>query len=251
MSLATMSSLEGGSSVPGSATAASMSVPQFAPVQPPRRSHPAGASATTTRMTSGENERRSMALNISPGGERRNNVGPWDGRTVGRCQAFSQIVDNCCRDFSERCGPSEHNGERGFSGAATRSSLRSIEQYRAVLQECARPSDLGRADELATVDEDLAPNRGCKAGRPTVGRPDGRTAWREYGVDAQRPQCRSDSSVDLAVRIAQGTKVCNWRGDGIGHFMIVPHGLPAGRPANDGDPVSGDSVQGLVAANRE
>src|SRR5712675_961020 len=174
MSFATMSSLDGGSRVPGSATAASMRMPQFAPVQPPLRSHPASTATTRMQTMIGEVERRCMALNISPRRERCNNGGRADGRTVGRCKTFPPMVDHRCRDVCERYGPSKHNGQRGFSRASSHTLLRSIEEDRAMLQECAATPDLGRSDELAPVHEDLPADGGCKAGRRMGGWADGR-----------------------------------------------------------------------------
>jgi len=58
-----------------------------------------------------------------------------------------------------------------------------------MLQECAATPDLGRSDELALVHEDLAADRGCKAGRRMGGWADGRMVPRQHSVGPQGPQC--------------------------------------------------------------
>src|SRR5216117_2859070 len=157
MSVATMSSLEGGSSVPGSATAASMSTPQFAPVHPPRRSHEANTATTRTMKTgSWGEERRSMALNISPGGERSNDVGRSDGLTAGRSEVPPDVDDGIC-DFREAHRTPEDCCES--RSPVERRRLCGIEQDRSMLQEGISAPDLGRADELPTPVKDLAAHR--------------------------------------------------------------------------------------------
>src|SRR5882672_5283735 len=109
-----MSSLEGGRSVAGSPMAALIRVPQFAPVQPPRRSQPASTAVTRTMKTvSGGAERRSMALNISPRSERCN-VGRSDGLTAGRSEVTPGIDDGIC-DFFEAHGTFQDSREGGCS----------------------------------------------------------------------------------------------------------------------------------------
>src|SRR5262249_25245171 len=153
MSLATMSSLDGGSSVAGSATAALTSVPQPGPVQPPRRSHPTMVMTATSRDETGK--RRSMALKISPRGERCNG---------GRRDGLPPIRDNRCRDFLECGDPPEHRGERRFCRRGAEMQLRSSPQNRPVLQERVAAAHLRRADEFAPARENLPAHRSGKTG---------------------------------------------------------------------------------------
>src|SRR6266540_7450639 len=118
MSLATMSSVDGGISVLGSATAASMIVPQFSPVQPPRRSHAARPATTKTRKTVTEGkERRCMALNISPGGERCNLwTGGWaDGRMGRWLERLAPRFQDSRSDLLEAHGPSQGRHHSRFA----------------------------------------------------------------------------------------------------------------------------------------
>jgi len=126
-----------------------------------------------------------MALNISPGGWRCNDVGQSDGLTVGRAKACSPIGDNRLSDFFECDRSPKHSGECGFSGTSSRFFLRSIKQDRAVLQEGIPFSDLCGADELPAVDDDLTANRHREARGRTVGRWDGGTVRSEACIYAQ------------------------------------------------------------------
>ncbi len=53
-----------------------------------------------------------------------------------------------------------------------------------MLQERVATPNLRGSDEFAPLHEDLSPNGQRETGRRTVGRSDGRTVPRQYGVDA-------------------------------------------------------------------
>src|SRR2546426_6920292 len=103
MSLATMSSVDGGNNVGGSTTAALINVPQPAVVQPPRRSQ--APRVTTVKTMYRESEgRRGMALNISPRAYRRNLL----------FQGLAPGSDDSGYDFFEGYGSSQNGRERRF-----------------------------------------------------------------------------------------------------------------------------------------
>ncbi len=102
-----------------------------------------------------------------------------------------------------------------------------------MLQESITAPDLGGADELPAVHEDLAADGGCKAGRWMGGWADGRMGRREHCVDAKRAQCSPESRVDLAVGLPKRTEQCDGRSHRVGDFVLMPHSVSTGGPAHD------------------
>src|SRR5579859_865646 len=183
MSLAVTSSLEGGSSVDGSDTAASISVPQPAPVQPPRRSQ-AESVVSVRSMKQEVKEHRGMALNISPAGERSNLPGCSD-------RVYHLL---------ERHGTPQSLGQRSRAARVADVLLRAAEQNGTMLQKGVPAAHLRRADELLAVHEDLAADGKGEAGARMGRWADGRMGWCERGIRAERPQGSSEPGVDLAIR---------------------------------------------------
>ena len=185
-----------------------------------------------------------MALNISPGGERSNDVGRSDGLTAGRSEV-PPGVDDGIRDFREAHRTPEDCCES--RSPVERRRLRGIEQDRSMLQEGIAAPNLCGTHELAPVHENLAAHRGREAGRWTVGRSDGLTVC-QNSFHTQGPQRPGESLVNLAVGVAQRSEDVDRRRHCVRHFMLVPHGLATGGSMYHRHAVEDGR---LIAADRE
>src|SRR3989442_4728977 len=191
MSSARTSTFYGGSNVPSSTMAASMSLPQKEPVQPPRRSHSPSATTTSAArlMERGSRKRRGMALNISLGGERRQS---------GRPERFPPSGGDSRGHLRKRDWAFQDRRERRLS-AGLYDRLRPIEENGSVLQKGIAPAHFGRADQLALIHQNLASCRGCQTGGRTARRTDGRGDG-ETGIDPQRAEGTRQPPMNRPVR---------------------------------------------------
>src|SRR6266516_2713631 len=191
-------------------------VPQYSPVQPTGRSHPATrmrpASAAKVRPARGRAV--GMAPKISPRCLRRQvqmqGCGGW-GRLVkvGGGDRVAPRSDDRVGDLLKSHGPAEYSSERGYrtcdlwlAAYGCNDLLRAVEQNGPMLQECVSFPDLRRAHQLATGDEYLAAYRGREARRRLV---DPRGWWRlvggQRGIGTEGPERCRDACVDGVVRV--------------------------------------------------
>src|SRR5437867_9439871 len=201
----------------GSPPEAITRVPQYSPLQPVGRSHPATKirPVSPARLASARASRVvGMAPKISRDAERRQvrkqGCGSW-GRSVevGGGDRVAPRRDDGVGDLLKRHGPAEYSSERGYptcdlwlAAYGCNDLLRAVEQNGPMLQECVSFPDLRRAHQLATGDEYLAAHRGREAGRRLV---DPRGWWRlvggHRGIGTEGPERSSDAFVDGVVRV--------------------------------------------------
>src|SRR6185437_7636352 len=115
--------------------------------------------------------------------------------------------------------------------------LRPVEQDGPMLQECTSLSDLCRAHQLATGDEDFTADRSREARRRLV---DPRGWWRlvgrQSGIGTQGPERGGDPFVDGVVRVTQRAERCHRGGYRVGHLVLVPHGPTTRRSPHHVEP---------------
>ena len=121
-----------------------------------------------------------------------------------------------------------------------------------MLQKGVALPNLRRADELLAARKDLAAGGDCETGGRTAGWPDSlprakRGGRREAGVYSECSQSSRQPGVDLTVCASERAEHDDRCGDGVGHLMLVPHRLAAGRTAHDWNTLERD---GLIPAYR-
>src|SRR6266700_2849885 len=188
-------------------------VPQYSPVHPTGRSHPATrmrpASAAQVRPARGRAV--GMAPKISPRclAAPGPNARLWRLGEVAEGDRVAPRSDDRVGDLLKSHGPAEYSSERGYptcdlwlAAYGCNDLLRAVEQNGPMLQECVSFPDLRRAHQLATGDEYLAAYRGREARRRLV---DPRGWWRlvggQRGIGTEGPERCSDACVDGVVRV--------------------------------------------------
>src|SRR5580765_2340924 len=101
-----------------------------------------------------------------------------------------------------------------------------------MLQKGIAPADLRRADKLLALHEDFPADRRREAGCRMGGWADGRMSRRERRLDAKRPQCVRESSVNLAVGLPERAEQRDRCDDRIRNLVLVPYRLSTGWPAD-------------------
>src|SRR5437667_5751438 len=191
-------------------------VPQYSPVQPTGRSHP----ATRVRPASAAKVRpaRGRVVGIAPKISPRCLAAPGRNARLWRLGRLVKVgggafVTPRLHDRLDylipRHASSQFRGKRGYrpcdlwlAAYGCDDLLRAVEQNGPMLQECVSFPDLRRAHQLATGDEYLAAYRGREARRRLV---DPRGWWRlvggQRGIGTEGPEGCSDAFVDGVVRV--------------------------------------------------